>query len=87
MNAWNMILLIEEASIFSGFGHGALWSAVYNFPSSCSCRLISGRRQSPSTFLPTMQRYFRNKIYFKVLQYLVVFNFDIKMFSGFCFLF
>ena len=29
-----MILLIEEASIFSGFRHGALWSAVYNFPSS-----------------------------------------------------
>ena len=24
----------KEASIFSGFRHGALWSAVYNIPSS-----------------------------------------------------
>ena len=29
-----MNLLIEEASIFSGFRHGAHWSAAYNFPSS-----------------------------------------------------
>ena len=33
----------KEASIFSGFRHGALWSAVYNIPSSCSHGFIVGK--------------------------------------------
>ena len=36
MNAW------KEASILSGFRQGALWSAVYNFPSSCEKYRLQG---------------------------------------------